>query len=87
MRCERLVLPGGQAAIVCSSRRRRRCACGRPATLLGDWKVPTKRSGTCDQPICTSCSTSPAAGKDLCPTHAQAFKAWREARSGTAVRS
>ncbi len=31
---ERIIMPGGAAAIFCSSRRRQRCACGRPATLL-----------------------------------------------------
>ena len=51
-------------AIVCT--RGRRCPCGRPATLECDWKVPTRKSGTCDAPICTGCTTSPAPGKDLC---------------------
>lgn len=51
MTCERVTLPDGGAAIVCSSRRRRRCACGAPATLLCDWKVPGRRTGTCDAPL------------------------------------
>lgn len=82
MTCEHVQLPGGGSAIVCSSRRRARCKeCGRPADLLCDWKVPGKRSGTCDAPICGRCTTKPAADKDLCPTHAQAFKEWQAQRA------
>lgn len=75
MICDHVSLPGGRSAIVCRSRRRQRCDCGRPATLLCDWKVPTKKSGTCDKPICWRCATSPAPGKDLCPKHAAAWEA------------
>jgi hypothetical protein len=77
MVCERITLPSGGAAIVCSSRRRQRCRCGRPATRLCDWKVPTRRSGTCDAPVCSNCSTTPAPDKDLCPPHAEAFASWK----------
>jgi hypothetical protein len=65
-------------AIVCSPRRR--CKCGRRATLLCDWKQPKKKSGTCDAPICARCTTSPAADKDLCAKHAAEFQAWKEGR-------
>lgn len=81
MVCERIMLPGGQAAIVCSSTPRASCECGRPGTQLCDWKVPSKRSGTCDAAICDRCTTSPAEDKDLCPTHASAFAEWKAARS------
>lgn len=81
MICDRVTLPDGTAAIVCSAGRRKRCACGRVATLACDWKVPTRRSGTCDVPICARCTTSPAPDKDLCPEHAQAFEEWKAARS------
>jgi hypothetical protein len=84
MTCEHVPLPGGGSAIVCSSQRRQRCKCGRSAMLLCDWKVPSK-SATCDAPICGLCSTSPEPGKDLCPTHAEAFKEW-SARRATARR-
>ena len=77
MTCERVALPAGGYAIVCGTRRRKRCACGRPATLECDWKVPARKSGTCDAPICERCTTSPAPDKDLCPKHAQAFKEWK----------
>lgn len=80
MSCDVVTLPGGATAIVCSARRRDRCACGRPGTLLCDWKVPKRRSGTCDKPICQECATSPAPGKDLCPSHAEAFEQWKARR-------
>jgi len=70
MACEQVTMPGGGRAIVCGTRRRELCACGRPATLLCDWKV---HGGTCDADLCTECTTSPAPDKDLCATHAQAL--------------
>jgi hypothetical protein len=81
MPCIPFRTPSGAVGLACTGRtRRQRCACGAPATLLCDWKTPARTSGTCDAPICASCATSPAPGKDLCPAHAQAWKAWREAR-------
>lgn len=78
MACEHLTLPDGTRAIVCGrSRRRPKCkGCGRPADLACDWKVKTRRSGTCDAPICSACTTSPAEGKDLCPDHAADYRRW-----------
>lgn len=82
MACERVSLPGGGFAIVCGTRASHgqraadRCACGARATLLCDWKMPERLSGTCDAPICASCTTVPAPEKDLCPTHAAAFREW-----------
>lgn len=86
MPCEHVTMPGGGHAIVCTSRRRQRCACGRVANRACDWKVPNRRSGTCDAPICRTCSTSPAKDKDLCPEHAQAFAEWKAARSAKFTR-
>lgn len=80
MTCTVVQAPGG-LAIVCSRTRRRRCACGQVAALLCDWKVPGKKSGTCDRPVCAPCATSPMPGKDLCPEHAKAWQAWKAARS------
>lgn len=74
-------MPGGGIAIVCTSRRRQRCACGRVATRLCDWRVQTKRSGTCDAPICPRCKTTPARDKDLCPKHALAYEDWKAHRA------
>lgn len=82
MACEFLDLGNGQRAIVCGGRTQpKRCKCGRPATLLCDWKVPERKSGTCDAPICSSCSTSPAPDKDICPAHKPTLEAW-QARGG-----
>jgi len=75
--CEHVTMPGGGTAIVCGGHSRRQCPCGRRADLLCDWKVPTKRSGTCDAPLCSRCTTSPAEGKDLCAKHAAEFGEWR----------
>jgi hypothetical protein len=76
MACERITMPNGGSAIVCGRPKRHRCKCGKPATLLCDWKEPSRKSGTCDAPICEACSTSPAPGKDVCPKHAPELAAW-----------
>lgn len=81
MACKRVTLPGGIAAIVCGTRGARRCACGRKSTLLCDWRVPARKSGTCDAPICDQCSTRPAPDKDLCPAHAAEFEVWKARRA------
>lgn len=73
--CTKVKMPGGGIAIVCSRHRAKRCACGRAATLLCDWKVKGKRSGTCDVPLCERCTHSPATDKDICPQHAREWKA------------
>lgn len=77
MTCHHLELPDGSRAIVCMPRGKR-CGCGRPANLACDWKVPTRRSGTCDKPICTRCTTSPAPGKDICQAHAPDLRQWEQ---------
>ena len=76
MPCEIVELEGGVRAIVCTTGRGQRCACGRRATRQCDWKVKTRASGTCDRWLCTSCTHEPAPEKDLCPEHAAAWKAW-----------
>lgn len=82
MACQTVRLPDGGAAIVCGPRQRaQRCSCGRPAGLLCDWRIPARKSGTCDRPICDRCTTSPAPEKDLCPEHARAFEAWKKGRA------
>lgn len=81
MTCDRVSMPRGGFAIVCSSTRRKRCTCGRPAPLLCDWKIPSKLSGTCDAPICKACATKPAPDKDLCPKHSAEFEAWKADRA------
>lgn len=75
MACKTVVLTNGTRAIVCGPRQRRKpCSeCGKPADLLCDWKVKSRKSGTCDKPICTECTFSPAPDKDLCPAHQAEF--------------
>lgn len=80
MTCDVVPMPGGGNAIICYSPGRQRCACGKPATRLCDWKVPTKKSGTCDKPLCPSCTTSPTRGKDLCAAHVTAYADWQAQR-------
>ncbi len=73
MPCTVTTLPDGTRAIVCGPGKR--CACGRRATQECDWKVPARKSGTCDRPLCKRCAHVPAEGKDLCPEHAAIWKA------------
>jgi hypothetical protein len=72
----------GIRAIVCGRDRRKRCkACGQMgAEYQCDWKVPHRRSGTCDAWLCVRCRTQPAPDKDLCPDHATAWRAWKQSR-------
>lgn len=74
MTCEHVRI-GGVAAIVCGPTER--CRCGRRATRLCDWKVPAKKSGTCDAPLCERCAVVPAPGKDLCARHAAELRSMR----------
>jgi hypothetical protein len=76
--CKTVSIPGGITAIVCGPTRR--CKCGRPAKLFCDWKMPKRKSGTCDRPICKTCAVSPAPDRDLCPEHAKAFEVWKATR-------
>lgn len=38
---------------------------------------------TCDAPLCPECSTEPAPGKDICPAHVGALKAWLAGRTNS----
>lgn len=87
MGCE-YVNAGGIRAIVCGrGHGRKRCkACGSPtADRQCDWKVPGKKSGTCDVHLCSKCSTQPAPDKDLCPTHAKAWEQMKATRAQAAA--
>lgn len=81
MTCHPVEIPGVGRGFVCTRTKRKRCSCGRPATLECDWKVPTRKSGTCDAPICATCTTSPAPEKDLCPKHAEEYERWKKTRA------
>lgn len=81
MPCQRIPMLGGGFAIACGPRTpRKKCSCGKPATLECDWKVTERKSGTCDAPICAECTLSPAPDKDLCPRHAISYRAWAAQR-------
>lgn len=81
MTCTFISIPGGGTAIICGPKpRRRKCSvCG---DMVGhasqrecDWKMGA--GATCDRLICSACTSVPAPGKDLCPTHA---RKWQEMR-------
>ncbi|MET3665950.1 hypothetical protein [Caulobacter sp. 1776] len=76
----------GRGFICTSAPRVQRCPCGSGllARLLCDWIVTPAENATCDRKICTTCSTSPANGKDLCPDHTAA---WARHPSNPANRS
>lgn len=76
MPCTPTPTPHG-IAIVCT--RSQRCKCGRRSTKLCDWKIPAKKSGTCDVPLCDRCTYEPAPDKDLCPKHRAEWEARRGA--------
>lgn len=81
MVCTPTIFPNGARGFICGARPpARRCSCGARARLECDWKVPSRKSGTCDAPICEACTTSPAPGKDLCKAHAAEFEARKAAR-------
>lgn len=71
MVCRHVMLPEGRHAIVCGPRVRQKCVgCGRTATLLCDYPMPERKSGTCDKPICGRCTTPVGENADHCPEHA-----------------
>lgn len=72
MACHRYISPDGQvAAIVCGPRQRlRRCSvCGKNAGLLCDFPDASRRSRTCDKPLCAVCARKASGGRDYCPSH------------------
>lgn len=77
MPCERVKLPTGETAIVCSRSKTKRCkaeGCTQPMQRLCDWKVSEAK--TCDKPLCAFHAYEPPGheGKDLCPEHAREWK-------------
>lgn len=81
MTCHPINFGNDTRGFVCTCRRgRRKCIeCGQAADLLCDWKVKARRTGTCDAPICSICTSKPAEGKDLCPKHAAEWAAYPKA--------
>ena len=84
MSCDSIDLGDGNFAIICG-RRHQYCACGRVAKLLCDWKVPGRKSGTCDQPICATHALQVATDRHLCPAHQRAFADWKKRHPGVNV--
>jgi len=86
MTCEHVKIPDGGYAIVCGrSQRSQHCKCGRPSTRMCDWKVPSRKSKTCDAPLCDRCTHSPAPDKDLCAEHAAIWFARGQTDQGPAA--
>lgn len=81
MKCDRVQIPGGGVAIVCSrGRRQKRChQCGQSAKLLCDWKIA--KGKTCDMQICATHAQEVAPEKHLCPEHQKAYKEWQAQRA------
>lgn len=75
MPCEHVTLKDGTRAIVCTGRRgRRRCSACRNAwaSLECDFPTPSRKTGTCDKPLCSDCAVSVGPNLDHCPTHLKA---------------
>lgn len=81
MAYEHIKFPDGTTAIICGMRGSKKfCSCGRVADLLCDWKVKTKKSGTCDRPICRDHALEVAPDKHLCQEHQRAWADWCKRR-------
>lgn len=76
MHCDRVKLPGGTTAIICSRGRRRPLCrwCPRDSSFQCDWKVGSGR--TCDKHLCAEHAKEVAADKHLCPEHEKAYEQW-----------
>ena len=84
--CDEIKLPDGDSLLVCGLRAfRKYCACGRHADFLCDWKVPSRKSGTCDAPICAHHAKQVAPGKHLCPLHQKQYDAWKARHPGQSI--
>ena len=71
MKCERVDLGKGSYAWICKRGvRARQCACGGVAVALCDGPVMSRKSRTCDAPVCAKCRVHTAPDRDLCPAHA-----------------
>jgi hypothetical protein len=93
----RIRMPDGNVAwLRMAGKRPAPCAqCGAPSAKLCDWilkssdtqpppivgRAKSRRVRTCSTPICDACTSSPAPGKDLCPTHAAEWEIRLQKRS------
>jgi len=80
MPCDRVTLPGGFSAIVCTrGRRPHRCtACHLAGGFQCDWKIAPGK--TCDAYLCAEHAKEVAPGKHLCPGHVEAYAQWKAQR-------
>jgi len=79
MHCQRVQMPNGLFAILCSSGQVRRqvcrCrSCAQPAPFLCDFRLGNGK--TCDAPICADHAWQPAEDKHLCPQHQLGYRRW-----------
>lgn len=80
MACEPVDIGGGVTAIICGTKKKDPChICRKPATVLCDYPVTTRPSGTCDQPCCRTHADNVGANKDYCLSHAQFAQKQKEA--------
>lgn len=76
--CDHIKFSDGTEGIICGMRHTKRfCACGRAADLLCDWKVPGRKSGTCDAGVCRNHAMQVAPNKHLCRLHQKAWDDWQ----------
>jgi hypothetical protein len=81
MRCERLALPNGAVAIVCTrGQRRPRCSCGGYSKYQCDFPLRGKVAGrTCSRHLCGACVRAQPGGElDYCDAHHRKAQADRE---------
>lgn len=72
MKCSPVKIDG-TTVILCGSQRIAACVvCEAIAGKLCDWKTSNRK--TCDAPLCDTHATIVGEDKDLCPTHAEAWK-------------
>lgn len=66
-----LKLPGGGVALVHTSRPTKACSIceSRLAAYVCDFPTPSRKTRTCDKPLCDQCRVSPEPDIDYCPTH------------------
>jgi hypothetical protein len=70
-RGEWIRMPDGGVAHLYSETRRKRCVhChDRWSTTLCDYPDPSRKSGTCDRPLCRQCAVPMGPNLDYCPHH------------------
>jgi hypothetical protein len=86
MSCEHIHFPDGSSVIICGLRRTKKfCSCGRIADFECDWKVPSRKSGTCDHGICKAHAQQVGPEKHLCQEHQKAWADWQTRHGSVAT--